>query len=348
MTGIELARTNRLNAKNGIANVLPMPFPKLSKLIAGFKRGLNVCISANSGVGKTTLSKFLLISFVDWAIKNNIDLHIRMYLLEESIETFESTIMLNKLYRMKQERISLDTFSSNVRPLSDKHLDLLEDIEENYMTKFRKYVTTIDWMTRPTEIFMDAKEFILTQGTIIKDKNPKTGKEYEKEFIPNNPNAFHVIFLDNVSEFDSEEGLDLGGCMKRWSNYALKDLTKRYNYTIFNVHQQMASNEGTEATKYNKQKPSLQGLGDNKLVGRAYRLCIGLFSPYRQEIPKWGKYVIADENDGYQDYFRNLNVFKNNFGASNIDDGLYFDGMTLHMEEAESATLKNKPKESLN
>lgn len=344
MTGFELAKIKRANAISGIANCLPMPFPKLAKKIAGFNRGLNVCLSASSGVGKTTLSKFLLISFVDWAIKNNIELHIRMYLLEESIETFESTILMHKLFKLKGERISLDDFNSNIKPLGENSLMKLEEIENDYMQKFRKYVTVIDTMSRPTEIFMDAKSSIQEHGKVIKEVNEKSGKEYEKEFIPNNPNAFHVIFLDNLNEFDSEESLDLAGCMKRWSNYALKDLCKRYNYTVFNVHQQSAAQESTDNIKLNKLKPSLNGLGDSKLVGRAYRLCLGLFSPYRNELAKYNQHIIVGEN-GYEDFYRSLNIFKNNFGVSNIEDNLYFDGMVIDLKETDSFVLRNKPKE---
>jgi len=345
MTGFELAKIKRLNALSGVANCLPMPFEKLSKKIAGFNRGLNCCISASSGVGKTTLSKFLLISFVDWAIKNKIQLYIRMYLLEESIETFESTILMHKLFKLESERISLDDFNSNVKPLSEKTLEKLKKIEETYMVEFRKYVTCIDTMSRPTEIFMDAKSAIQEHGKVVKEINEKSGKEYEKEFIPNNPNAFHVIFLDNLNEFDSEEGLDLSAMMKRWSNYALKDLCKRYNYTIFNIHQQNAQQESVDNLKANRLTPSLNGLGDNKLVGRAYRLCLGLFSAYRQNQAKWNEHIITGEN-GYEDFYRSLNVFKNNFGVSGIEDNLYFDGMVIDLKETESKILKNKPKDN--
>jgi len=142
-----MARIKRENAILGIANCLPMPFPKLRAKIAGFNRGLNVCVSASSGVGKTTLSKFLLISFVDWAIEKNIDLHILMYLLEESVETFESTILISKLNTTYGTRISLDDFNSNVVALPAEILKLLEEIEKNYMPKFRSYVKAIDTLS---------------------------------------------------------------------------------------------------------------------------------------------------------------------------------------------------------
>lgn len=343
MTGIEMARIKRENAILGIANCLPMPFPKLRAKIAGFNRGLNVCVSASSGVGKTTLSKFLLISFVDWAIEKNIDLHILMYLLEESVETFESTILISKLNTTYGTRISLDDFNSNVVALPAEILKLLEEIEKNYMPKFRSYVKAIDTLSRPTEIFMDAKSYIKERGTVEEEKNERTGKTYEKSFTPDNPDSFFVIFLDNLNEFDGEQGADLAGTMKIWSNYALKELCKRYNYTIFNVHQQSADMEGTDNVKLGKLKPSLNGLGDNKRVGRAYRLCLGLFSPYRNELAQHNGYQITGET-GYKDYFRSLNIFKNNFGVSNIEVPLYFDGQVLELKEATSFTLKNKPK----
>jgi len=345
VTAFELAKQKRENALKGAANCLPLPFPKLAKKIAGFNRGLNVVLSAGSGIGKTTLAKFLLIHFVDWALANKVELHIRFYLLEENIEIFESTIMIHKLNADYKTRINLDDFNSNIKPLSEDSLKKLEQIEKDYMPKFRSIVSAIDTLFRPTEIMLDAKKFIQSHGTLVMEKNNFNGKEYEKEFIYNNPNAFFALFLDNLGELENEQGADLAGTMKIWSNYALKDLCKRYNYTVFNIQHQSADMENLDAFKSNRMKPSLAGLGDNKRIGRAYRLALGLYSPYRQEQAKHGKYIITGEN-GYEDYFRSLNVFKNNFGVSGIEDGLFFDGQVIHMEETDSPTLKNKPKEN--
>jgi len=89
MTGLQRIVENKTNAETGGKNCLPMPFKELSQYIAGFRKGLNCCISANSGIGKSTLSKFLLINFVDWAIENDVELHVYYFALEESKEIFE-------------------------------------------------------------------------------------------------------------------------------------------------------------------------------------------------------------------------------------------------------------------
>lgn len=346
MKGIELARQKRQNAINGIANCLPMPFPKLRKKIAGFNRGLHTGISASSGVGKTTLSKFILIYFVDWAIQHNIELHIRMYLLEESAATFESTVLTHKLHMTKGERISLDEFNSNEKALSEKTLKKLEDIERDYMTQFRQYVTIIDTLDNPNEIYEDAVEAIKPFGILTTETNPKTGKEYEKSFTLHNPKAFHALFLDNLNELASFE-TDLNGCIKKWGSLALKKLCKVFDYSVFSIIQQSAAQESVDNVKLNRLKPSLNGLGDCKLIGRSLRLCIGLFSPYRNDIAKYNNHVIvANDDSGYEDYYRSLNIFKNNFGVSNIEDSLYFDGMVIDLKETDSFVLRNKPKEN--
>lgn len=337
MTGLERIIENKTNSENGGKNCLPMPFHELSQYIAGFRKGLNCCISANSGIGKSTLSKFLLINFVDWAIKNDVELHVYYFALEESKEIFECTILLNKLYSTYNVRIDLDELLSNRKTLPDRALELLQELENTYMVEFRKRVEVIDYLSTPTGIFKHCTDSISQFGEV--EYTDDTNK-YIKSFTYHNPNAFFVIFNDHLGELDTESGKDLAGCMQTWSNYALKTLCKKLNCIVFNVHQQNAEQEDVEHIKLSKIKPSLNGLGDNKKVGRAYRLCIGLTSPHKYDLTTYEGYPVNQMKDN----FRILNIFKNNFGTSNLSVGMYFDGMTLTMDEIsknDSAKLRS-------
>lgn len=337
MKAIDKIKENKINAVNGINNALPMPFPNLRQKLAGFQRGLNICISANSGVGKSTLSKFFLIYFIKWSIEKNVDLHIRYYALEESTYIFESTIMLHELYEQFKIRIDLDDLLSNRKALPDDVLEKVESIENNFMVEFRKKCIVVDHIDNPTGIYKDCKEYLKQHGKVEMEG------EYEKTYTPNNPNSFFVVFVDHLSELNEEmdneakQKLDLAGTMKRWSSYALKHLCKRYNAIIFNVQQQSAAEEGIDNIKLNKLKPSLNGLGDNKRIGRAYRLCIGLFDPKRHDIPIWDGIQIKN---GMEDNYRDINIFKNNFGVSNLSIHTYFDGMTINFEEIKNSSIK--------
>jgi len=327
-----IIKSNKATRLAGGFNILPMPFPRLSKYVAGFRRGVNVCLSASSGVGKTTLAKFMLISFVDWSIKYDIPLQVKYFALEESKEIFLTTVVIHKLHSLHGIRIDLDDILSNrEKPISDDIIQKIEDIERDYISLFLERVEIIDYIDNPTGIYKHCREALEKLGTI---EYTEIEKDDKIEKIPtgysyNDPNQYFIIFIDHLGELSGENGGDLAASMQKMSGYMLKHLCKRFHSIGFNVHQQAGDVESVDNFKHNKLKPSLTGLGDNKKIGRAYRLCIGLFDPKRHEIPQYKGWDMGKIGD----YFRSLTIFKNNFGPSNIEVPIYFDGMTYDLKE---------------
>ena len=81
--------------------------------------------------------------------------------------------------------------------------------------------------------------------------------------------------------------------------------------------------------KLNKLKPSLDGLADNKLTQRDANVILGLFSPFRHEIPKYMGYDIRK----FQDNIRFLEIIASRHGGNGAICPLYFDGAVNYFKE---------------
>lgn len=112
------------------------------------------------------------------------------------------------------------------------------------------------------------------------------------------------------------------------SDYLIK-LRNRFNYIPVVVQQQAASQESVENKKANKLKPSLDGLGDNKMTQRDCNVAIGLFSPFRHEIPEYMGYDITF----FKNNIRFLEVLANREGSAGDICPLYFDGAVNYFKE---------------
>ena len=87
--------------------------------------------------------------------------------------------------------------------------------------------------------------------------------------------------------------------------------------------------ESVENKKANKLKPTLDGLGDSKLIGRDANVILGLFSPFRHEIPEYMGYDITK----FKDRIRFLEIIGGREGGAGTICPLYFDGATNYFKE---------------
>ena len=90
----------------------------------------------------------------------------------------------------------------------------------------------------------------------------------------------------------------------------------RWDYIVINVHQQAQATEGVMNKKADKLQPSVDGLGENKTLGRDYDLLLGLFSPHRHEISTYEGYTINEHGKGLKDRYRELSIIANRRGPA--------------------------------
>jgi len=88
------------------------------------------------------------------------------------------------------------------------------------------------------------------------------------ELMGNHKNARIKSLADNIFVVDKEQGFNTKAAIDKTSEYFVKYLRNRYNYTCVVIQQQASDVEGLEAIKAKKMMPSASGLGDSKFTGR--------------------------------------------------------------------------------
>lgn len=257
----------------------------------------------------------------------------------------------NILYVKENIRVSpKDLQSPRLKDIVSE--EVLETIQKYkpYFKKIEEIVEFIDDIRHPTGIYKTLENYALDNGTIYKRKiTKKDGSEIEifDYYKPNDPEEYVMVFIDHISLIQAEKDTDTGIPMSlhqsigKLSSVYLVQLRNKFNYIPVVVQQQASAQESLENKKYNKLKPTLDGLADNKMTQRDSNVVLGLFSPYRHEIPDYFGYDITF----FKDNIRFLEILANREGLSNITCPLYFDGAVNYFRELPLPTDVNRMRE---
>jgi len=112
------------------------------------------------------------------------------------------------------------------------------------------------------------------------------------------------------------------------SDYLIK-LRNRFNYIPVVVIQQAIAGENIEHKKAGALRPSVANLGDNKLIARDCNMMIGIFSPFKHEIPEYMGYDIQK----FKDNIRFMEIIISRDGGAGTVCPLYFDGAVTYFKE---------------
>jgi len=347
-------------------------YPKLAQSVPGVVPGMIQMITAASGVGKTQATKALYVREpLEYALKNNINLKIFYFALEESEQEFIDTMICNFISsrcNIQMDLLTLQGFRE--KSLSQDRMDLIEshiDDVEDLLSK----VEIIDSVYNPTGIYKYCRDYADKNGThhyenreFIKnkiDKDPKSKTYGQKvtikemtqvysHYVPDDPNAFTIVIVDHMSLLTPEKVKDTGQMMTQhqtmaqWStNYALKQITKHWNWAVVNVIQQEQSGEKEQFTTkgesiQKKTEPSLAGFANNKEIQRDAKVVIGVYSPDRHGFDDYHGYDIRR----FRDCFRAYKILKNRFGAPNKYHHFLFDGATNRFKELPKSDERDK------
>lgn len=265
--------------------------------------------------------------------KLNVRLKIFYFTLEMSKEEKMLYLISNILYIKEGLRIPpVDLKStSSQRILSQEVLDIIKKYQE-YIEKIESIIEFVDSVSNPTGIFKIVRDYAHAHGTqhrrVIKTGD---GREIEVDdyYEPNDPDEYVMVIIDHISLISTESNLDLRESITKLSSSYLIQLRNKYNYIPVIIQQQAAAQESVENKKANKLKPSLDGLGDNKLTQRDANVILGLFSPLRHELPEYMGYDITF----FKDNIRFLEVLGGREGGAGIVTPLYFDGAVNFFKE---------------
>jgi len=330
-------------------------FPRLQRYIPGIIPSIMYKITSHMGIGKTKLSKYLFVyQPLIYAIKHNINFKILYFALEESEQEFIDDLVIHVVKRIKG--VQLDRFplmGTSPTMLKKDELEAIKECEKA-VANLMYSIEVIDNCYTPSSILKTCIYYAKKWGKFSKDKE---GNDILDSYIPNDPSQIVLVVTDHISllapEYDKESNtfLSLHRTMAKWhTEIARKTLAKAWKWSVLNVQQQSLDSERQQFTTkghtiINKILPSLDGLGDNKLVGRDDYVVLGLFAPERYLIDKYLGYEIKNNTlTSFGDRFRSLHLLKNRFGHPNKILPLYFDGRYSQFNElprvADTAAIK--------
>lgn len=324
---------------DGKINCIPWGLPRFERHLPGIEKGKYYLITANSKVGKTQSADYLFLyspirQILDGDL--NVKLKIFYFTLEMSKEEKMLAAFSHIIYLKEGIRIDTKDLKSTRREkaLSTETLDIIRKYEP-YFRKIEEVVEFIDDIRHPTGINSVMTKYANANGTthyrdmVIDGTTHKVFDYYE----PNDPEEYVMCIIDHVSLITPEKSngiqQNLHESIVTLSSRYLISLRNRYDYIPVVIQQQTAAQESVENKKANKLKPSLDGLGDCKLTARDANVILGLFSPYRHEIPVYGGYDISF----FKDNIRFLEIIGGREGGGGTVTPLYFDGAVNYFKE---------------
>lgn len=329
---------NREDYLNGKLKCIPFNLDRLNKIVPGIIKGSLDCITANSSVGKTQITKKLYVyDAIKFAIDNNIDLKILYFGLEESEDEFDYALLSYLVHTNLRIRSNITDFSSFIDAYPQEYINQIKESNVPELFKqYKSYVTFYESVYNSWGIYLTIRNFAKSRGkfyqgnTLLSDdafansQNPAYSK-----YVPNNPDEFVICIIDHVSELVlQKDEPKLKDAIDNLVRHMRLYVTKLIKYNVLCVHQQDSSQESVDNKKENYMKPKLQGLGDSKTVGRAYVNIFGLFDPKRYNMATYKSYDLnrLDRN------FRVLNIIKQRYGSVGEEVPLFFDGKVTHIK----------------
>lgn len=327
---------------DGQLNCIPSPFKRFSEDFIGIEQSCYYTITSFTKGGKSQFTSYTFIYkplMFCYFTKADVDLKILYFPLEETPERIMQRFISWLLFDFSKGkiRVSPRELRSTTSPVSEEILEVINSDEfQDMLEYFESHIIFPEEAANPTGIYKYCKNYAEEHGTVY----TKIGK-YKDEFgvvqerqvfdryEQDNPNEYRLIIIDTINLIDTERGMTLKQSMDKLSEYCAKYLRNRYNYSPIIIQQQSFDQEGNEAFKMGRVRPSVAGLGDSKYTSRDSNVVLGLFSPFRFALKEYEGYDISK----FKDNIRFLEMIVNRDGEMGGLCPLFFDGAVCQFEE---------------
>jgi hypothetical protein len=328
---------------SGGINSIPSPFLRFSDDFIGIEQKKYYVITSSTKGAKTQFASYVFVfQSLLYAYHNPDKLRLKIfyYPLEETPDDVLTRFMSFILYTLSGGNIRIaptDLESTkNDRPVGDEIFNLLESEEYSRIIDFFEEHVIFSTSTNPTGVYNECKKYAEEHGTVHKKKqkirDEFTGETKEIDafdyYEQEDPDEYRLIFYDHVSLTSSERGLSLKQSVDKLSEYFVL-LRNRYGYSPVVIQQQAFSGESLDAYKEQKLRPTIANLADSKYTSRDANVVLGLFSPFKYELPDYKGYDITILKDNV----RFLEVLVNRGGSPGGLVALYFDGAVCSFNE---------------
>lgn len=326
----------------GQLNCIPSPFKRFSEDFIGIEQSCYYTVTSFTKGGKSQFTSYTFIYkplMFCYFTKADIDIKILYFPLEETPERIMQRFISWLLYDFSKGRIRISPrdLRSTTSAVSQEVLDVINTDEiQDILKYFEEHVIFPEEAANPTGIYKYCKSYAKAHGKIYtktKMFKDEFGVEYEKEvfdrYEQDNPNEYRLIIIDTINLIDTERGMTLKQSMDKLSEYCAKYLRNRYFFSPIVIQQQAFDQEGNEAFKVGRVRPSVAGLGDSKYTSRDSNVVLGLFSPFRFALKEYEGYDISK----FKDNIRFLEMIVNRDGEMGGLCPLFFDGAVCQFNE---------------
>ena len=333
----------------GKINCLPPPFERFKDDFIGVEKACYYTVTSFTKGGKSQFTSFVFIYktlMYCYYSKSDINYTVIYFPLEETpvriMERFMSWLLFD--LTNGKTRISPRDLRSTNKPCSQEILDMINSDEfQDILKYFEAHVIFPTEAPNPTGIYKYCKQYAEEHGKVLlkegkyKDElgYTRTRQVFDK-YIPDDPNAIVVPLIDTINLIDTERGLNLKASMDKLSEYLAKYLRNRYYMSPIVIQQQNFDQEGNEAFKLGKVRPSVAGLGDSKYTARDSNVVLGLFSPFRFGLKEYLGYNVME----FKDNLRFVEMIVNRDGEMGGICPLFFDGAVCNFKELPLPTNK--------
>lgn len=339
---LENLNIRRQRILNGQLNCIPSPFKRFSNDFIGIEQSCYYTITSFTKGGKSQFTSYTFIYkplMFCYYNKADIDIKILYFPLEETPERILQRFISWLLYDFSRGeiRISPRDLRSTTKAVPQEILDIIESEEiQDIIKYFEEHVIFPEEACNPTGIYKYCKQYAEEHGKVFYKKGKykdEFGVLREREvfdrYEQDNPNEYRLIIIDTINLIDTERGMTLKQSMDKISEYLAKYLRNRYHYSPIVIQQQAFDQEGNEAFKIGRVRPSVAGLGDSKYTSRDSNVVLGLFSPFRFGLKDCEKYNVIK----FRDNIRLLEVIVNRDGEMGGLCPLFFDGAVCQFNE---------------
>lgn len=339
---VQNLKEKRERILSGNLNCIPSPFKRFSNDFIGIEQSCYTTVTSFTKGGKSQFTSFTFIySPLLFCYYNKTDISIKIlyFPLEETPERIMQRFISWLLYDYSKGeiRISPRDLRSTTSAVSQNILDIINSTEiQDIIKYFEEHIVFPAESGNPTGIYKYCRKYAEENGTVytkkvkIKDEfgNIKEVDVFDR-YEQSNPNEYRLIIIDTINLIDVEKGLSLKQSMDKLSEYLAKYLRNRYHFSPIVIQQQAFEQEGNEAFKLGRVRPSVAGLGDSKYTSRDSNVVLGLFSPFRFGIRDYEGYDITK----FKDNIRFLEVCINRDGEMGGLCPLFFDGAVCQFTE---------------
>ena len=328
----------------GRFNYIPLhkDFGTFAQWYPGTMRGEYVGLTGGTSSAKSQITRCIfLYGAIEWAIRNNINLRVKWFGLEESEDEARYYLLSWLLFKTYKVRYNIEHFEGIGKTMYPEDLEKVGKIQDTF-DKFWSYIDFFDSTYTTSEIHDTVLKGAEERGTFYLEDTPLSAvnrlTKYTK-YVAHDPNEFVIVVGDHFGILEqTPDESDERKSMIRLSKIFRQHFCKRLNYICVGVIQQMAAMEDLEHVKAEQVYASLQGFGDCKVIARDMMTVIGITNINRygintaitqqENIGLKGK--INFGNDGIGDFQRVLGILKRRYGVVNKRAALGFDGCVGH------------------